>query len=242
MREVPFFGELYRRTTAPLLSEQVTRAEARFIAATLPVGAGVRVLDVGCGEGRHLEALPPGGARLYGVDFDRASLASARRFAFVLGGDLRALPLSSACVDAAFCWYSTLFVFDEEGNRQALGEVARVLRAGGRFLFQTVNALALAAQPSARFEHRLPDGSIVREESRFDPSVGVDEGTRTLELPDGEILRGHYRLRYYQLPELERLFDSCGLRLERTWGGVGGEPFAPEGLDLIALAVRQAAR
>jgi SAM-dependent methyltransferase len=239
MREVPFFGELYRRTTAPLLSAQVTRAEARFIAATLGVGAGVRVLDVGCGEGRHLELLQPDGARLYGVDLDRVSLASARRFAQVVGGDLRALPLASASLDAAFCWYSTLFVFDEEGNRQALCEIARVLRAGGRFLFQTVNALALAAQPTARFERRLPDGSIVREESRFDPETGVDEGTRTLEQPDKESLRARYRLRYYRSAELARLFDSCGLRIEETYGGVGGEAFAPEGLDLIALAARR---
>src|SRR5690606_9420758 len=126
VKTVPFFGELYRRTTAPLLHPEVTRVEAGFIASTLGFGAGDRVLDLGCGQGRHLARLHGTGATLVGLDFDRESLQEAGRWSRAVQGDLRALPFRTGSFEAIFCWYSTLFVFDEEGNRAALAEAARV--------------------------------------------------------------------------------------------------------------------
>jgi hypothetical protein len=85
----------------------------------------------------------------------------------------------------------------------------------------------------------LPDGSIVRESSRFDPEAGVDEGTRLLELPGGEVLRGRYRLRYYRPGELSQLLAAFGLRVDRLHGSVEGEGFGPRARDLIAWCVRE---
>ena len=240
-RDVPFFGELYRRTTAPLLSERVTAAEAVFLARALELGPGVRTLDLGCGEGRHLAALSRSGtgAQLLGVDDDLPSLRAASAHARVCAGDLRALPLADGSFDAAFCWYSTLFVFDEAGNRRALAEAARVLRQGARFAFQTVNPERLAREREASFERVFPDGAVVRESSRFDPERGVDEGTRTLALPSGESLRASWRLRYYRLDELQALFAASGLRIVSVHGSAQAEPFSPDALDLITLSVRE---
>jgi SAM-dependent methyltransferase len=239
MRDVPFFGELYRRTTTPMLSGDVTRAEASFIARALGLGGGSRALDLGCGEGRHLGELAPLGARLIGVDSDPGSLEVARAHAAVCAGDLLALPLRTASFDAAWCWYSTLFVFDEADNRRSLCEAARVLRPGARFAFQTVNPARLAQEPEASFERVLPGGALVRERSRFDAARGVDEGTRTLELPGREVQQARWRLRYYHLEELEPMFRAAGLRIVSVFGSVQGEPFSAGSLDLIALSCRE---
>lgn len=239
MRTVPFFGELYRRTTGPLLSPPVTAEEARFIAATLELRSGDEVLDLGCGEGRHLEALRGSGARAFGLDFDAGSLREASRWAAPIQGDLRALPLRSNRLPAIYCWYSTLFVFDEEENRAALAEAARVLAPGGRLLIQSVNPDRLRESPQARFEKVLPDGARVVDEARFDVTRGVDEGRRTLEIPGVETLCASWSIRYYSLPELTRMLQQQGLRLERTFGGADGRPFTTDSLDLIALASKE---
>jgi len=238
MGEVPFFGEFYRRTTGPLLAPEVTRAEAGFIARALELGQGALTLDLGCGEGRHLAALAASGAKLVGLDFDAGSLSFARRHASVVRADLRSLPFSGA-FEAIYCWYSTLFVFDERENRAALGEAARALVPGGFFLFQSVNPARLAEQPVERLTSVLPDGSILTERARFDASRGVDEGERALELEGGERLSARYAVRYYSLSELAGMFNAVHLRIARAFGGVGGGAYGPESLDLIALAVKE---
>jgi len=236
--QVPFFGELYRRTTAFLMSPEVTRAESLFIRTQLQLEVGTHVLDLGCGAGRHLQALSGVGTGLVGLDFDRTALSEARRFAAAVAGDLRALPFRTAAFHACYCWYSTLFVFSEEENGRALAEAARVLRPGGRLLLQSVNPARLREAPVASFEAPLPDGARVREESRFDPATGRDEGTRTLILPSGEERWGRYSIRYYSLGELEERLGPSGLQLERAFGSVCGEPFDESSLDLIVLARR----
>jgi len=238
-RDVPFFGELYRRTTEPLLSAEVTRAEGRYLREGLKLSPDDRLVDVGCGSGRHLAELAQTGASLVGVDIDEPSLKRASAWARVVQADMRALPFADESFTAAVCWYSTLFIFDDEQNLQALAEVARVLAKGGRMVMQTVNPERLAAEPCYTFERRLPDGSVVRESSRFDVATGLDEGARLLELPSGEVLRGRYRLRYYRPGELARMFEHCGLRIVRLHGSILAEAFDAQSPELIAWAVRE---
>lgn len=232
--EVSFFGSFYRRTTRPFLSEGVTRAEATFIAGQLPVG---KALDLGCGEGRHLRALAGRGG-LLGVDFDSEALAVASAFAPVACGDLRNLPFRSGAFSGVYCWYSTLFVFEEAGNLAALAEAARVLARSGRFVFQTVNPLQLAAHPDVAFEQVLPDGARLRERSHFDAAEGIDHGVRSLEAPGEPPCHARYALRYYQPHELKERFEAAGLRIQRLFGSVLGEPFHDGSPDLVVLAER----
>ena len=96
-----------------------------------------RVLDVGCGEGQvsRLAAGLPGVELAVGFDPTAAqALAAKNRGGGVLVGraDAAALPFSSAAFDAVVA----CLVFEHiEAVDQAIHEVGRVLRPGGRFLF-----------------------------------------------------------------------------------------------------------
>jgi SAM-dependent methyltransferase len=99
--------------------------------------AGARdVLDVGCGEGQLTRLAAAGGARrAVGVDPTRAQVGEARRRGggpvYVRAGAAR-LPFSSAAFDAVVACLVFEHIRDVD---DALAEVARVLRPGGRFLF-----------------------------------------------------------------------------------------------------------
>jgi ubiquinone/menaquinone biosynthesis C-methylase UbiE len=95
------------------------------------------VLEVAIGTGRNLPHYPQG-IRLTGVDFSPAMLQLARRQADRLGrqvdlrlGDAQALELPDASFDTVVCTCSLCTIPDE---RQALAEMRRVLRPGGRLL------------------------------------------------------------------------------------------------------------
>jgi ubiquinone/menaquinone biosynthesis C-methylase UbiE len=99
--------------------------------------ASGEVLEVAIGTGRNLPFYPEG-IRLTGVDFSPAMLELARRQADQLGrqvdlrlGDAQALDLPDASFDTVVCTLSLCAIPDE---RQAVAEMKRVLRPGGRLL------------------------------------------------------------------------------------------------------------
>ncbi|MDQ6696117.1 MAG: class I SAM-dependent methyltransferase [Actinomycetota bacterium] len=105
------------------------------LAASLLAGAEV-VLDVGTGEGQLARLAHVGGAtRVIGVDPTRAQVVEAARRA---GGPIYAragagaLPVVGSSFDAVVACLVFEHITDVD---DAINEVARVLRPGGRFLF-----------------------------------------------------------------------------------------------------------
>jgi|SRR5262245_32087081 len=109
--------------------------------ATMPVGA--TVVDIGCGGGMDLmlaAAAVGTGGRAIGVDMTKAMAERARTGATSLGlanvevrlGDALSLPVEAESVDVVISNGVLNLTPDKE---QAFGEVFRVLRPGGQFLY-----------------------------------------------------------------------------------------------------------
>lgn len=108
--------------------------------ARLDVRPGQRLLDAGCGEGRHCFGALERGARVVGLDLDRSALrrgsgplrARARELdgsGAMLHGDAFRLPFRDACFDRVICSEVMEHVHDFRG---AARELARVTRPAGR--------------------------------------------------------------------------------------------------------------
>ena len=107
----------------------------------------VQVLDVGCGAGGWHPRIAAAGATIVGVDLMPGMIREAQ----VLGasleptpvfaqGDAQALPFGDATFDRVVCAGVLYHVPDVE---QALGEMRRVLRPGGRAVVSTNGAYAM---------------------------------------------------------------------------------------------------
>jgi SAM-dependent methyltransferase len=237
-----YYGELYLASVADLLGPRLSALEAEVVAGLLAVHPRDRVLDLACGHGRHVRALA-GRARVVGLDRSGPYLARAREgapAAALVRGDVRALPFAAGAFDAAFSWYASLFMFEDERNEACLAEAARVVRRGGRLLVHHANPARLALCPREEARRVLPDGSAVEESSWFDAATGVDRCARRLVRPEGTTLAATAELRYYSPSEWGPLAARAGLRLlELTTTPDAGRtprgPPGPEAPDLIAV-------
>ena len=132
----------------------VMQAEERAMLSLMPGElAGYSVLDAGCGSGRYLlHALRRGATRLTGVDLSPAMLDRARAElgacqqdgkveVELLQGSLEALPLPDAWSTLTICG---LVVGHLGSLQQALAELRRVTRPGGRVLCSDVHPIGHA--------------------------------------------------------------------------------------------------
>jgi 2-polyprenyl-6-hydroxyphenyl methylase / 3-demethylubiquinone-9 3-methyltransferase len=109
---------------------------------------GASVLDLGCAGGFMAEAMVDRGAVVTGIDPAIEAIAAARAHAAAHGRTIRydvgvgeALPYGDASFDAVVCVDVLEHVAD---LGSVLSETARVLRPGGKLLFDTINRNPLA--------------------------------------------------------------------------------------------------
>jgi SAM-dependent methyltransferase len=214
-----------------------TEQEVEFLVDVLELEAGKRVLDVGCGPGRHALALARRGIDIVGVDLSEDFITLARDAAAADGlparfevGDVRELA-HDAEFDAVICLcqggFGLLGGRDEAG---AFERIAAAARPGGR--------LALTAFSSA-FAVRF-----VEEGETFDPATGVLHERSAVRNEVGEEEVFDLWTTCFTARELELLARRAGLEVVGVHGVTPGRyGTAPPTLDdpeLLLLARRPA--
>ena len=152
--------ELWSKTyDAPLRLFFIEQGPMHALFATLAAGT---VLDAACGTGRHGLHLAQAGHRVIGVDRSPAMLAKAR-VKLPQGdfreGDLTALPVETASVDAVVCALALVHL-PELGL--VMAEFARVLRPGGRVIVSDVHPFLIMLGWQAQFRTEGGDAGFMR--------------------------------------------------------------------------------
>lgn len=142
-------GDIWWDEREPLSTLRTMLNPARFgyfrkVLAGLGVDPqGAETLDVGCGGGLLAEEFAGLGCRVTGIDPSEPSLTTARAHAAQSGLDItylqgsgEALPFRDAAFDIVYCCDVLEHVDDLD---RTVSEIARVLRPGGLFLYDTVN-------------------------------------------------------------------------------------------------------
>ncbi|EFM09243.1 Methyltransferase type 11 [Paenibacillus curdlanolyticus YK9] len=218
--------------------EQANR-EIKQLCDWMELPTGTELLDVGCGMGRHALALEELGYTVSGMDLSAPLLEEARRHdeqqrVRWFQGDMRKLPFEDGAFDATVNLFTSFGYFEEEDeNKQVLRELRRVLRPGGRFVIDFLNA-NYVARTLVPLSERLDDetGWTIREERRIES--GAVCKTITIQAGTPEERRYEERVMLFHLEWFEQALAESGLRLERTAGQYDGSPYdAAQSMRLI---------
>jgi SAM-dependent methyltransferase/GNAT superfamily N-acetyltransferase len=142
-----------------------TDREAAFIWENCTLRDKSRVLDLGCGDGRHLLALGAKGVAGFGLDSGDARLESANQKAAAeqfdirfIAGDARDADLGEE-FDSVLCLYDVVGSYSEnQENVRILNTIAKHLKKGGTALISVMNLEFTKALSPAEFSaQREPD-------------------------------------------------------------------------------------
>jgi 2-polyprenyl-3-methyl-5-hydroxy-6-metoxy-1,4-benzoquinol methylase len=126
-----------------------TSGECDFIEKEIGFDKSLKIIDVGCGTGRHSIELTRRGYAVTGIDLSETQLDAAREKAARDGlnidfqkHDARALPyVNTFDVAVMLCEGGFPLMETDEMNYEILKGVTRSLREKGKFIFTTLNGL-----------------------------------------------------------------------------------------------------
>lgn len=231
-----WFGEAYL-TLYPHRDEAEAERVVTLLERLGVIGEG-RLLDLACGAGRYMAALARRGATVAGLDLSLPLLRTAQRRGArrLVRGDVRALPLRGASLDAVLNLFTSFGYFDDDAEHdRVIAEVARVLKPGGRFVLDFLNAPQVRASLVPRDERRRPSGTVVVQERRIS-----DDGrfvVKTIRM-GGEGHAFMERVRLLERSDLERMLQAAGLTVERVLGDYDGGPHTADSPRCLVVARR----
>lgn len=207
-----FLGPAYLRYSFTKGTEQ----EADFLVDVLGLEAGrSRVLDVGCGPGRHAHALARRGIAVHGVDLSERFVDVARqgapdggRLATFEVGDARALAFDGE-FDAAISLCQGGFGLVGADDGSVLAGMARAVRpGGGRVAFSAFSAYFLVRH--------------LEEHDDFDADTGVNTEQTTLRNEAGDERPATLETSCFTPRELRLLCERAGLAVDAIWSVAPG--------------------
>lgn len=187
-----------------------TVQEVDFAVGSLGLRPGMRVLDVGCGPGRHSLELARRGIVVHGIDISARFVELATDAAAAEPGgplaatfaraDARHLPFDGE-FDAVVCLCQGAFglVSADGDDDLVVAGITRALRPGGRLLLSAFNAYYAVKYHT---------------EATFDAATGVTHEVTELRSEDGEVRSAELWTGCWTPKELRGIAVRHGLRVD----------------------------
>ena len=222
-----FLGPAYLKNAFTKGTDQ----EVDFVVDALGLEPGMRVLDVGCGPGRHALALAARGFVVHGVDLSPEFVALAQEAATGFTATFEVLDVRdlafTAEFDAAICLCQGGFgLLGGADDEAVIGRIAAAVRPGG--------GLAVSAFSSYFALRWIEDGDA------FDPATGVNHEVATLRNEAGEEITADLWTTCFTARELHLVARAAGLEVTSvsgvTPGDYGIRPVTLDRPELLLLA------
>lgn len=211
---------------------QGTSGECDFIEQEINFSKSLKILDIGCGTGRHTIELTKRGYDVTGIDLSESLLERAREKAEIqklnipfLKHDARNLPFKNEFdLAVMLCEGAFPLMETDEMNYEILKNAAQSLRNGGKLIFTTLNGLFPLFHSVKDFlASSTEEGNAVYSNNSFDLMTFRDSSITTVEDDSGNKKELSCNERYYVPSEITWLLKTLGFTSINIYGAKLGK-------------------
>jgi 2-polyprenyl-3-methyl-5-hydroxy-6-metoxy-1,4-benzoquinol methylase len=198
---------------------QGTSGECDFIEQEIKFNKSLKIIDIGCGTGRHSIELSKRGYSVTGIDLSESMLAKAKEKAELnnlkigfIKHDARNLPFSNEFdVAIMLCEGGFPLMETDEMNFEILKNITKSLTDKGVFIFTTLNGLfPLYNSVKVFCDSSSEDGNAIIRNNSFDIMTFRDYNITEFEDDLGNKKTLECNERYYVPSEITWLLKSLG--------------------------------
>jgi len=198
-----------------------TPGECDFIEQEIGRDRSKKIIDIGCGTGRHAIELAKRGYQVTGIDLSESQLKRAREKAKGQGveinfqkHDARALPFKNEFnVAIMLCEGGFSLMETDEMNFEILKNATKALKSKGKLIFTTLNGLfPLFHSVNEFYKSAQKEGRSQCKECTFDPMTFRDHNTVVFEDDSGDKRELQCNERYYVPSEITWLLKTLGFK------------------------------
>ena len=223
-------------------------ASVGWITRAFGLGAGSRVIDLGCGPGLYANRLARTGAAVTGIDFSPRSIDYARDRAARDGleidyrlGDYLELDIEPGydLATMIMCDYCAL---SPQQRARLLGRVAQMLAPGGAFLFDVYSLAYFETwEEMAAYGDGMMDGFWsaapyygFQNTFKYEAEKVVLEKYLIVERDRNTEYFNWFQ--HFDVASLRAEVEAAGLAIDGCYGDVAGEPFEPSLPEFAVVA------
>ncbi len=215
--------------------------EVEEIINLLEIRQDSKILDLGCGVGRHSLELARRGFQVTGVDRTKFYLAKASKQAKTKGleiefvnEDMRSFRRSTE-FDVAINFFTTFGYFDDPGDDDRVIEnVLASLKPGGKFLLEMLGKEILGRIFREKDWTEIDD-TVVLEERKIGKSWEKIEN-RWVVCKDGLRSEHRFTLRLFSAAEISSLLKAHGFSKVNIYGSIQGDGYDEKAQRLVVVA------
>lgn len=226
-----------------VLKKERTEIEIQFLVKELELEKSMKILDLACGHGRHTNRLAELGYIVTGVDNNLGFLKIAKDEAKKKGinvkyikKDMRKINFSEE-FDRVILLFTSFGYFVDEENLLILKNVARALKKGGLFCFDTFNRdiFLKNLHPCVVIEK---GENFMIDRHNFDSLTGRLYNNRII-IRNGKRKDTPFFVRLYNPTEIKYLLKEAGLSLYKIYSDFASSPFKSESGRMVIIAEKE---
>ena len=200
---------------------QGTAGECDFIEEEIARDKSLKIIDIGCGTGRHAIELTKRGYNVTGVDLSDNQIKRAREKAQETGVtiDFQIQDARNLSFDGEFdlaimlCEGGFSLMETDEMNFKILKEATKALKSKGKLIFTTLNGLfPLFHSVNEFYKSAEKEGQSQCKECSFDLMTFRDHNTTVIEDDSGNKRELKSNERYYVPSEIKWLLKTLGYK------------------------------
>ena len=229
---------------------QGTSGECDFIGQEIGYNKSLKIIDVGCGTGRHSIELTQRGYNVTGIDLSMSLLRKAKEKTEkknlnidFLRYDARKLPfVNEFDVAIMLCEGAFPLMETDEMNYEILKNVTKSLKKNGKIILTTLNGLFPLYHSVEEFcVSTTNKGNATYRSNTFDFMTFRDYNITTVEDDSGNIKELQCNERYYVPSEITWLLKTLGYKKIDIFGAKLGafsrqDILTPDDFEMLVIA------